>query len=81
MKWIIFLIALYSMASCVKSTPPNECSYYATVKEIGGCNRYACGVKFTDNSIGTLQTPVVGQTVCRGTRSIGEFKWKWLWIN
>lgn len=80
MKWFIFLFLLYGMASCVKSLPDYECSYYATVKEIGGCNRYHCGVRFTDGSIDKIESPVVGQTICRGTRQISEFKWKWLWF-
>jgi hypothetical protein len=34
-----------------------------TIVEIGGCNRYACGIKYNDGTFGSRSQPVVGMQV------------------
>ena len=59
MKYIILLF----LSSCGLSV---KCQY-KTIAEIGGCNRYSCGVKYTDGTFGSEDGPVVGQSknVCK----------------
>ncbi len=40
----------------------NNCPQKVIV-EIGGCNQFTCGVKYTDGTIGSKTNPVIGQTV------------------
>ena len=35
-----------------------------SVVEIGGCNKYACGVRMSDGSIDRMSSPVVGEQKC-----------------
>lgn len=34
------------------------------VVEIGGCNKYSCGVRMSDGSIDRMGTPVIGEQKC-----------------
>jgi hypothetical protein len=34
------------------------------VTEIGGCNRYGCGVKTSTGTIESMSQPVLGQQIC-----------------
>lgn len=41
-----------------------KCVDQVTISSIGGCNRDACGVRYSDGTIGDRRTPVVGEVVC-----------------
>lgn len=63
------LIPGMALAVAVTRSERAGCHY---VKEIGGCNRNACGVRFDDGTIGTMASPVIGQAECWNT-----LVWRW----
>lgn len=76
-KLIIFLSMLYLVASLATSTMEVRCAEYSEIVEIGGCNKYECGVRLKNGRISRQSTPVIGQIICLRNETIGEFKFLW----
>lgn len=63
MKYVmpILIILLFAADYCV-TTRIRGCK---TVDAVGGCNRYSCGVMFTDGTNSdAAMSPVTGMTMC-----------------
>ncbi len=58
--FVIFFILLFSYLF----THELVCTETKVIQSVGGCNRYTCGVTYTDGSFGTQEVPSVGKTVC-----------------
>lgn len=73
---VVLLPLIYVFFSFLYSMSTSNCTRSVTVVEIGGCNRDACGVRFSDETIDRMANPVLRENVCLEK----EFKFKWLFL-
>jgi hypothetical protein len=67
------LALLFILAACAKQEDSERVC--KIVKSVGGCNRYYCGVEFTDGTFTDgAERPIRGMRMCR----IGSFDY---WVH